>query len=282
MESLLPAFRAFIAERNRSKREPALVETRLRAFFGEAIADDIESFDVKRIAALYDEQVKRYATETQRTALKRVRQFFKWCNTQPGINVGNPAKQIEVRGVRSPGKEQLRPHELRALHDLCFEIARDASDPNAIAALAVLVTYGCGLRRSELLGITVRDVEPNGSSFVCGTKTESSRRTAYVPPHIAPLVAARRASLDVGRLFPYSGRWLGRNLHALCDRAGVPRVCPHSLRGSFSSTLADAALPANLIAVAMGHSSAVVTKKHYIDRDAAERGAAKARARALR
>ena len=53
----------------------------------------------------------------------------------------------------------------------------------------------------------------------------------------------------------------------VCDLAGVPRVCPHSLRGLHSTLALEAGATSGAVAAALGHGSFAVTARHYADPD---------------
>ncbi len=126
----------------------------------------------------------------------------------------------------------------------------------AVLRLAVVLLYTAGLRRGELLRLTLEDVEPRtGVLRIRESKFHKSRLVPLSPDALAelhqylgerltPTFDARPASpllcnLKRGRLGPYSGSGLRRSIHRLFDAAGVygsdgrrPRI--HDLRHSFA------------------------------------------------
>jgi 7,8-dihydro-6-hydroxymethylpterin-pyrophosphokinase len=66
---------------------------------------------------------------------------------------------------------------------------------------------------------------------------------------------------------PYYHIWLWRQVKKYCERAALPRVCPHSLRGLHSSLAVAAGCTSGAVASALGHGSFAVTAKHYVDPD---------------
>ena len=54
----------------------------------------------------------------------------------------------------------------------------------------------------------------------------------------------------------------------LCEESGVPRVCPHSLRGLNATLALEAGATANHVAAALGHASFTTTARHYADASA--------------
>src|SRR5262249_33192040 len=57
---------------------------------------------------------------------------------------------------------------------------------------------------------------------------------------------------------------LNKALRAFCKGAGVPVVCPHSLRGLHATLAVEAGQSCAAVARALGHGSDVVTREHYI------------------
>ena len=61
-----------------------------------------------------------------------------------------------------------------------------------------------------------------------------------------------------------------RRLRRLCSEAKVPAVVPHSLRGLHATLASGFGATSHAVAAALGHTSFVVTERHYVDRDALE------------
>ncbi len=126
----------------------------------------------------------------------------------------------------------------------------------AVLRLAVVLLYTAGLRRGELLRLTLHDVEPQtGVLRIRESKFHKSRLVPlspdaraelhhYLSQRLTPPFDARPASPLLcncarGRLRPYTGTGLRQAIHALFDAAGVcdvggrrPRI--HDLRHSFA------------------------------------------------
>lgn len=126
----------------------------------------------------------------------------------------------------------------------------------AVLRLAIVLLYTAGLRRGELLRLTLQDVERRtGVLRIRESKFHKSRLVPLSPDALAelhhyllqrltppfdtrpasPLLCNRRK----GRLRPYTGTGLSEGIHALFDAAGVygsdgrrPRI--HDLRHSFA------------------------------------------------
>ena len=109
------------------------------------------------------------------------------------------------------------------------------------------------------------------------TKTEKSKRPVKIPTRVRPLLA----KLAVGKaptepLFPgalagrKSRQWLWDEVRRLCQKADVPLVCPHSLRGWMATAAVAAGELPEVVAQALGHTSCQITLGHYIAPGVAE------------
>lgn len=214
--------------------------------------------------------------DTHRNELAVAKAFGAWLGER-GWTKGNPWEAVEPMGGLSRGKEQLRVDEARRFSDVAFEMC-DAGD---VAAIAVTTALILGLRASEVLLRVVRDVDDGGKLlWIPDAKTEAGKRREEIPlalqPYIARLVAGR-ASTDA--LFPrlslarrrgraldvVTNDWLRYHTTRLCKAAGVPRVCPHSLRGLHSTLAVEAGATPHLVAASLGHADRGGTaKRHYI------------------
>ena len=58
--------------------------------------------------------------------------------------------------------------------------------------------------------------------------------------------------------------WLIRNCVRICKDAGVIRVTPHGLRGTWATLAIEQGAPIDLIAPILGHAGYQVTRDHYV------------------
>lgn len=159
-----------------------------------------------------------------------------------------------------------------------------------------------GLRPGECLGLQWEDVtfNPDGSAVVRvertlsvdggkvyedTPKTDRGRRSLSVTGDAVGILRdsqARQKLESTARLrfrgHPYQvtpyvftsaagTRWrpdnLRRPMSRLCKAAGVPVLTPHKLRHTFTSGLAAAGVPVEVLSEHLGHSSANVTREFY-------------------
>lgn len=135
------------------------------------------------------------------------------------------------------------------------------------------VALGTGLRRSELLALTWRDVDLEaGTIKVRQSKTEAGVRTWMLPdyPAIEALSALERKP---GPIWHADPSHVSHRMAALCERAGVPRLTFHQLRHTAASLMLDEGVDPFLIQQMLGHTRLTQTQR-YSKADLAVRKAA--------
>jgi len=233
----------------------------------------------------YREAVSRYSGAYQRSCLKLAKIMWRWAE-QEGLAKINPWANVRPVGRVNKGKEQLRLDEARKLTNVCLEHAL-LDD----GALAVLLAICLALRSSEITRRTVRDVDDGGTRLiVVRAKTKAGERAPEIPNFLQPAMAVRTTGRRPNDLLLPSvescsrstHQWLAKQVRRYCDLAGVPRVCPHALRGGMASiAYAAGALP-HLVAAVLGHSSESITEAHYATKASQEAGAQERRIRLIK
>lgn len=277
---LSDALAEYIAEKERNGAMPATVRT-LRAKLGQFLPDNYTLGELSPAVAarLYQHETERQGkfgrikAATHRNLLRSAKCFFTWAVGR-GYVRENPFAAVKPVGKIHTGKQQLRLEEARRFSSHLLEHA-----PADQAALAILVQITMGLRSSEVLRIRVRDVDNGGAVlWVDGTKTRSSKRVLNVESEpLRRLLAEKAASRTPSELLfgevsgePHGHGYLWKAVRRYCQSAGVPRVCPHSLRGLHSTLAVERGGSSRLVADALGHSSPEITHRHYIDGDRAK------------
>jgi integrase len=156
------------------------------------------------------------------------------------------------------------------------------------------VMLGTSARIGEVLAIRKCDVDVTGSPAtvrICGTivspagkpthrqshpKTTKSNRTVSVPSFTAEVLRERLvkvASEELEHLIffsrngtPLTTNNVRRRLRTILAEAGIEGVTPHSFRRTVATVL-DRAGGADLAAEMLGHTSAQITRQHYIEPD---------------
>lgn len=261
---------------------------RLRLFFPDlqAAVSRITSERGKRLYDVFRKRTKgggrkrkgdggEISVAYHRATLINARSFLSWCVEQGWLGE-NPLAGVKGVGRRNAGKEQHTGDETRKLYAFCLERAHTGDE----AALGVLMALLMALRSSDITRRVVRDVDLDATVLrVYDGKTEKSNRPRKVPavlqPMLRQLVAGRIAFEPLFKT-PYteSGfhtrRWLEEAMRRFCKAAGVPYVCPHALKGTAGTLLAETGAAAEVIADHLSHEETSTTTKHYVAPGAAE------------
>lgn len=115
------------------------------------------------------------------------------------------------------------------------------------------------------------------------SKTPAGRRTLEVPEVLRPYLLACckdkapdryifEAELRDGVSVPHWRDWILGNVHRVCDKASVPRVTAHALRGLLATITAERGLAGHLIAATLGHEDERTTMTAYAAPGAAKAG----------
>lgn len=270
----LPEYEAYLTT-ERGAMTAAERRRQLVRFLGEELT--LTGVTPKRAAELYSAEVARItirgkpsAAAAHRTYLAEAKRFFKWAASR-GYVSANPFADVRPIGCPKVGKTQLRIDEARRF----VEVAMNAAESGDKLALAALLALMLGARASEVLHRLARDVDDGASIlWIPHGKTKNAKRRLMIPWALRPLVAKlAEGKAPEAYLFakqrdeskPYSDSRLWMEVAELCSRAGVPRVCTHSLRGLHATLSVRAGVSSEHVAASLGHSSFAITAKHYAD-----------------
>lgn len=216
------------------------------------------------IGRLYAARCQEVKPATHRGELACVVRLFEHCRHR-GWMATNPAEDVEPVGLVNRGKPQLRVDEARRLLAV---LAADSS-PEATAVMCCLLM---GLRAREVTERIGRDVDNGGRLlWVTGAKTLAGNRQVAIPSALrGRLTELKRA--DDERLFSFNRWQLWHVTQRYCEQAGVPRVTPHGLRGTFATLamtggLAEVArvMSPQALAPQFGHNDDGATmRRHYL------------------
>lgn len=141
-------------------------------------------------------------------------------------------------------------------------------------ALGALVALGCGLRASEVRQRRVRDLDDGGRVlWITSGKTRNAQRNPMIPSFLRPYLVEASAGLAPNAyLFghnesrpdePKPRQAVNVAVARICTHAGVPQVCPHSLRGLWATLAVESGAATEAVASALGHGSFAMTARHY-------------------
>jgi integrase len=164
--------------------------------------------------------------------------------------------------------------------------------PDGQLGQIIEVMLGTSARIGEVLALRKCDIDDAGTSVtvhICGTivstkgkptsrqshpKTATSNRTVSVPSFVGEVLRQRLAALgddDEQLVFhsrkntPLTTNNVRRRLRAILAEAGIEDVTPHAFRRTVATVIHRAA-GTDLAAELLGHTSADITRAHYIER----------------
>jgi integrase/recombinase XerC len=232
--------------------------------------DAVRAFLVERLKA-----AKRSSAARKLSAVKRFARHL----LQRGVLVADPSA-----GVQAPRQDKTLPAHL-SVDDMFRLLAAPADDtPVGLRDRALLeVTYSCGLRVSELVGLDWRDLD-EGLAVV--RVRGKGRKERLVPVGATALQAlhaygeavprlCRRGVRNTDAVFlnQRGGRLTVRSVARLVDastlRGGVAaKISPHALRHSFATHLLGAGADLRAIQEMLGHASLSTTQRYtHVDLD---------------
>jgi len=275
--------RALIAEENASPhtvRNYVSDLRQLRTFLLEhgttrnAAGDDVVAgaVDALTIRAFLAHLLQRNRKSSVGRKLSSAKVFFRFL-LRRGVIPADPTV-----GIATPKKDKQLPVHLTV--DDMFRLLEtpSAATPSGLRDRAILeVTYSCGLRVSELVGLDWEDVD---SSLELVRVRGKGGKERLVPVGRKALLAldAYRAKIDelcprgVGQgkavfLNQRGGRLTTRSVGRLLDhyilQCGIAtKVSPHALRHSFATHLLGAGADLRAIQELLGHASLSTTQKY--------------------
>lgn len=281
IEEAIEAYEVFLRESKQNKPQSCSATAwRLRRFFADtdlalnALTPKLALECYEKLVTLPSERTKKpLSADSHRNFLAEAKTFLGWCVRDRRWLKENPLAEVQGRGRRRHGKPQLRIDEARQLRTVCHEQAAAGND----GAVAVLIAMLMGLRASEIVSRTVRDLDDGGrilwiddTEHGFSPKTEAGRRPVTVWEEIRPYLLERtKNKLPGALLFPsdtggsHWRDWVREQALRLCKLAGVPAVSAHSLRG-FAATLGLlSGVPLSQVAASLGHESASTTLQSY-------------------
>lgn len=142
---------------------------------------------------------------------------------------------------------------------------------------AFSISYGAGLRRSEVVNLKVSDIDSERMVIRVDLGKGKRDRYAMLSPSLLALLRewyrqgqSQRKMLPGGWLFPgqnpinpLTGRQLNRAFHQAREAAGIKkRVSLHSLRHAFATHLLEQGVDVRVIQVLLGHKKLDTTARY--------------------
>lgn len=178
-----------------------------------------------------------------------------------------------LRGSRLQRGRALQSEEIRQLFSVC-DSEKKCNGPRDAALLAVLL--GCGLRRSEAVGLDLSDIVTQERALrVLGKGNKE--RLAYIPAgawhRLMHWIDQVRGEAH-GPLFTRIRRFDTLTNDRLTDQAvyhilqvrqkqaGIAKCAPHDLRRTFATAMLDNGEDLITVKDAMGHASVITTQQY--------------------
>lgn len=237
----------------------------------------LASLTTEKAARIYSDCVQRpnrrtgkpLSPNTHHWLLLITKCWAKWCVKSKLLST-NPFAAVEPIGKGGVGKQQLRIEEAQRLDRHLVQRAEHGDT----AAIGVLLMLHLGLRQGEVTARVARDVDADCRILhIPFGKTHNAQRRLRIPEWLRPLLRALVATKKPNQLLFSSSEKLRRvnywwrKVHEFCEQAGVPLVCPHSLRGLHATLAIEEGATSESVARALGHTSFAVTAKHYASAD---------------
>ncbi len=260
-----------------------------------------------RLVERYEQELRlrNYAENTIATYLSCLRRYVRWLRRLHPRSADSDVVRAYLPGLADVGASRsLVSQSVSALKFLyvvlygwepeAFDVPRPRAEsrlpfvptrdqvlrmadatPHRPHATAILLLYGSGLRLSELLALTVGDVDLNRLLLRVVQGKGRKDRLTLLSERLRPELTlrtrdrARSAPLFIARSgSPWSPRSVQKFVSAAAARAGIPqRVTPHSLRHAFATHLLECGTDLRVIQGLLGHTDIRTTTRYTRMRD---------------
>lgn len=276
LADVLPAYLERLASLGRS---PATIRTyadRVKdfgRFLDGRRVTDLRAVTRREVDAYATALALRYVARTREAALYTIKTFFEHLVDAAQL-LASPAEHVRGRHISPPIGHVLRDEEVgRLIDSINTGLGRGIRDRALVELL-----YATGLRRKEVIGLGVRDVDlPDGVVRVRHGKgnkerlvpltAEARRWVGEYLREVRPLLVKKgRGAGDVlllswwGRPITYSG--VQTLLRKIAGRAGVAGVTCHAFRRTMATGLLRGGANIKVVAEVLGHSSLAPTMRY--------------------
>jgi integrase/recombinase XerD len=245
------------------------LESRGRSHWGAVALSDLQDYFVAQ-------EARGLSARSRARRLSALRQFFRFLQREELVSA-NPVELLD-----SPRLPRRLPQVLGEAEVAALLAAPDPGTPTGLRDQALLeVLYATGLRVSELVGLTLKQLDLRRGLVRPLGKGGKER----VVPMVAPAVDKVQLYLDQGRprllkgrQSPYlfinhrggrlsrQGFWKLLKQYAL--KAGVKTLSPHTLRHSFATHLLSRGANLRVLQMLLGHADLATTQIYtHLDAD---------------
>lgn len=242
---------------------------------GDLLAIPWERLRYEHLAAIRAELMGRYKPATVNRMLCAARGVLKAAWRLDLITSDDYVKAAaieSVKGATIPAGRDLSSGELAGLMGVC---ADDSTPAGVRDGSMIALLYACGLRRDELVSLTLADYDQDTGKLVVMGK-RSKQRLVWVTnggfDALSDWLAIRgdapgalfKAINKSGKIAPI--KMTSQAVYYILQRrgsdAGVKAFSPHDMRRTFAGDMLDAGVDIATVAKMMGHSSVNVTARY--------------------
>jgi integrase/recombinase XerD len=253
----LEAFKSYMNYRRYSKNTIKTYCDSLQIFFKFNATENLEQLTIEHLIKFNNEHILKnnYSASYQNQVINAIKLFYR--------NRFN--KTMEVDFIQRPRREKRLPNVLSKL-----EVKSILESPINLKHRAMLsLIYACGLRRSELLNLTLKDVlSDRHLLFIRQSKGKKDRMLPISDKLISMLREYYKAYKPKEWLFEgqnpgeqYSERSIQLVLNQALNKARINKpVTLHWLRHSYATHLLENGTDLRYIQELLGHSSSKTTE----------------------
>jgi len=253
----LEAFKSYLNYRRYSKNTIKTYSDALQSFFKFHATENIEQLTIEHLIKFNNEHILKnsYSASYQNQVINAIKLFYR--------NRFN--RKMEVDFIERPRREKRLPYVLSK-----SEVKTILDSPINLKHRAMLsLIYACGLRRSELLNLTLKDVlSDRHLLFIRQSKGKKDRMLPISDKLISMLREYYRAYKPKIWLFEgqnpgeqYSERSIQLVLNQTLVKAKINKpVTLHWLRHSYATHLLENGTDLRYIQELLGHSSSKTTE----------------------
>jgi integrase/recombinase XerC len=239
----------------------------------------IKALDRDAVRGFLVDRLRANRRSSAARKMSAVRRFARHLHRQ-GVLAADP-----TAGVQTPRADRRLPNHASVDDMFRLLAAPDAATPAGLRDRALLeVTYSCGLRVSELVGLNWADLDTGLNVVRVRGKGRKERIVPIGDTALAALAAYRDRVPELCRKRPprdpdavflnqrggrLTVRSVARFIDAYTIAGGLPgKLSPHAVRHSFATHLLGAGADLRAIQEMLGHASLSTTQKYtHVDLD---------------
>lgn len=264
---------SLITEDDKSEHTVRSYNQHINNFIGYTVytsVDEISTVDILKFKEYLVDVVKR-SEATINSAIVALRSFFSFCQLK-GYIEKNPCQK--VKGVKSAEIEPkaLDDSTVNKLRNRIELYCEKRNDYNHLLMFDFMLKVG--LRVSEIVELTFKDIRQEGSGLVVKVRLGKGNKTRIVamPSDLAADYKQFKASLHRSKnsnnfVFYHKRQYKTMAIRIfydrMCKRAGISHVTPHMLRHTFSTRqVREYKTDIDVLQKMLGHSNIATTARY--------------------